>query len=1110
MNGTVKAWAEKVILPTYEVCEVDHNPMFLESRVYQGASGNVYPYGVIDSISTEKTDKSYRAVFIENDYIKVMMLPELGGRIHRAYDKTKQRDFVYHNEVVKPALVGLLGPWISGGIEFNWPQHHRPTTFMPVDYTIEQHDDGSATVWMGEIEHMYGLQVMAGFKLYADKSLIEITGKVYNGSETPRSFLWWSNPAVKGGDDHQSVFPPDVTAVYDHGKRDVSDFPIATGEYYKVDYSPGTDISRYRNLPVPTSYMADKSAFDFVGAYSHSEQGGLLHIADHHVSPGKKQWTWGNCDFGLAWGRNLTDHNGPYIELMTGVYTDNQPDFTWLDSHEEKQFVQNFLPYSELGQIHNANTQVAIKLERVKSTKSDSEEVIWGVYSIGYSQYYTVTITDKKSEYLRRELNLTPTESTSGTIDIEDAEILTITVSDEHGHSVLSYTEQNSDDEPKPDPAVAPQKPNEIQSVEELYFIGQHLEQYHHATCAPEEYYKEGLRRDPYNYLCNLALASIAYNRADYAQAISCCDAALKRAHKLNKNPICGKASFLRGSAKEKLGQLDCAYSDFYKSTWSGNCRDIGFYGAARIATREKQFTKALELVDKVLQFNGTHYYAMALKVYLLEKVGNTEASYCFAELQLSQYPLAYALAFQCWVLKRDDETLARFKALTSGRVVNALYLANFYLSLGEDLLAALAIEKVEATSSTLLFYKAYLSESDKDKDRIQLEQAEHLFKQNVLFPNTLTEVSVLQKFECHYFAQYLLGCFFYAKRDYKQAVSYWHRTLELNEEFASVYRNLSVYSFNKQDDATLALKYMKKAFELAPNDARILFELDYLRKMTVCSAQERLQYLEQSLDTALRRDDIAAELLNLYNITGQLEKAHSLLSHRFFHPWEGGEGKVTGQFIINLLKRAFGAIHQHQFDVAISHLNTALTYPLNLGEGRLVVQSDNDIHYWLGWCYQQIGNDELTSKHLQLATQGTLEISQSRYYNDQPADYLFYQAAALHLKGESDKARLLYEEMIYWAHHHKEETIEPDFFAVSLPDLIVFNNDLNANYVFHCEFVEAMGVLGLAMLDGLSLEPFFQMIDQLLKRQPDHSKANLFKDVASLVERFLIKTTNC
>ena len=142
----VKAWREVVTIPTYTVGTPDKNPMFLEKRVYQGSSGVVYPYPVIESIADEKGDKEYNAVFLENEYIKVMILPELGGRVQMAYDKVKQRHFVYYNHVVKPALVGLTGPWISGGIEFNWPQHHRPSTFLPVDSRIEDNADGSVTV----------------------------------------------------------------------------------------------------------------------------------------------------------------------------------------------------------------------------------------------------------------------------------------------------------------------------------------------------------------------------------------------------------------------------------------------------------------------------------------------------------------------------------------------------------------------------------------------------------------------------------------------------------------------------------------------------------------------------------------------------------------------------------------------------------------------------------------------------------------------------------------------------------------------------------------------------------------------------------------------------
>jgi hypothetical protein len=154
-----------------------------------------------------------------------------------------------------------------------------------------------------------------------------------------------------------------VHAVFDHGKRDVSDFPIATGTYYKMDYVPGTDISLYKNIPVPTSYMAIQSSYDFVGGYEHDTQSGILHVANHHLSPGKKQWTWGNSNFGHSWNKNLTDEDGPYIELMTGVFTDNQPDFTWLQPNEEKTFEQYFMPYYKVGMVKNATKEALINVE---------------------------------------------------------------------------------------------------------------------------------------------------------------------------------------------------------------------------------------------------------------------------------------------------------------------------------------------------------------------------------------------------------------------------------------------------------------------------------------------------------------------------------------------------------------------------------------------------------------------------------------------------------------------------------------------------------------------------------------------------------------------------
>ncbi len=363
MMSPVNAWAESITIPTYSIGKPDRNPMFLEKRVYQGSSGVVYPYPVIDRVFDEKLAKPYTAVFIENRYLKVMILPELGGRVQMALDKTNGYHFIYFNQVVKPALVGLAGPWISGGIEFNWPQHHRPSTFEPVDWRIVENVDGSRTVWCSEIERMFFTKGMHGFTLYPDRAYLEVNVQLYNRTSEPQTFLWWANPAVHVNDDYQSVFPPDVHAVMDHGKRDVSDFPIATGTYYKINYAPGTDISRYKNIKVPMSYMAEHSDYDFLGDYDHGKQAGMIHVADHHVVPGKKQWTWGGGDFGLAWDRQLTDSDGPYIELMCGAFTDNQPDFSWIMPGEEKHFTQVFLPYKSIGPAKNANTDAVLNLE---------------------------------------------------------------------------------------------------------------------------------------------------------------------------------------------------------------------------------------------------------------------------------------------------------------------------------------------------------------------------------------------------------------------------------------------------------------------------------------------------------------------------------------------------------------------------------------------------------------------------------------------------------------------------------------------------------------------------------------------------------------------------
>src|SRR5260370_5555391 len=171
-TGAVKAWEEPVRIRSYMPAAADPNPLFLEKRVYQGSSGRVYPLPVIDRVDTESQNHEWKAVHIENEFIRLMVLPELRGRIHVGYDKLNDYDFFYLQNVIKPALVGLAGPWISGGVEFNWPQHHRPATFLPVSFQIEERADGSRTIWCSDHDPMSRLKGMHGGFLHPGRPYI--------------------------------------------------------------------------------------------------------------------------------------------------------------------------------------------------------------------------------------------------------------------------------------------------------------------------------------------------------------------------------------------------------------------------------------------------------------------------------------------------------------------------------------------------------------------------------------------------------------------------------------------------------------------------------------------------------------------------------------------------------------------------------------------------------------------------------------------------------------------------------------------------------------------------------------------------------------------------
>ncbi|MFA9455285.1 DUF5107 domain-containing protein [Halalkalibacter sp. AB-rgal2] len=1101
----VKVWTEKREIPTYKTGKPEKNPMFLEKRVYQGSSGKVYPYPVIDKIEDEKELKTYQLVILENEYIRIELMPEIGGRIYRALDKTNDYDFVYYNRVIKPALVGLAGPWISGGIEFNWPQHHRPNTFGPVDYQMNENEDGSATVWMGEIDRMYGTKMTAGVTLHPDKAYLQIDVQLYNRTSMPQTFLWWANPAVAVNDYTQSVFPPDVNAVFDHGKRDVSRFPIATGEYYKMDYSAGVDISKYKNIPVPTSYMAYKSDYDFVGGYDHQVRGGLLHVANHLLSPGKKQWTWGNGEFGQAWDRQLTDEDGPYIELMTGVFTDNQPDFTWLHPYETKTFTQYFMPYKEIGLVKNATKDAALNME----VDEQEGKAVIAVYATSLVEKATVKVTGKETTYSEKVCRLSPNDIYHLEFQLKESEQphdVLVEVKDCKGKRLVSYQPQKPALEEIPQAAKPLPEPQELKTTEELYLAGLHLEQYRHATFEPESYYEEGLKRDSKDIRLNIAYGLMLLRRGLFAESERYFLQAVQSLTWKNTNPYDSEAYYQLGLSLKLQGKLDEAFANLYKAVWSSLWQDSSYFVLAQIATERQSYEDALELIDRSLSRNKNHMKARMLKAALLRKTGqwNKALNECRQSIQLDSMDFG-AYFEQVFILEEQEEQEEARRLwnviveLTRGESQSFLYIANDYMECGLYEEAKKLLTKIVNFSNEPMvpYTLAYITKKQgrtEEGKRWRLKAYE--IDESTCFPNTLQDylvlTNVLKDYPDDEKAHYYLGNLLYDKKRYDEAINHWEEATDLAPSFATPHRNLALAYYNKRHETNLALASLQQAFRCDPSDARVFYELDQLKKKLGFDPKERLSLMDKYIDLVEQRDDLYIEYVTLLNVTETYMLAIERLLSRTFHPWEGGEGKVTGQYVYAHVELGKWHLKKRDYSQAINLLKKALHYPENLGEGKLHGAQENDIFYYLGCAYEGDEQAERSVQYFEAASEGIEEPASVMYYNDQPPEMIFYQGLAWKKLNNEHEANRRFHTLIDYAERHYFDVVKIDYFAVSLPDFLVFDDDLSIRNRIHCHFMRGLGLLGLNKQEEAMKE-----FKQVLELDPNHQGAAIHLTMA-------------
>jgi tetratricopeptide (TPR) repeat protein len=1027
----VKLVEQPLTLPTYLLGEAERNPIFYQGRKYQGAKGPVYPYPMLDRLTDTRQDKTYQAVILENRFVRYSILPELGGRIFTGTDKTNQYEFFYRQQVIKPALVGMAGAWISGGVEWNIPHHHRVTTFMPVDYRLVENRDGSKTVWLGEIERRHRMKWLVGLTLFPDKSYLEVTTRLFNRTPLAHSMLCFANAAVHANADYQVIFPPSTHVGTQHAKREFVHWPLGASVYADVNYD-GVDVSWWKNHPKPVSIFAFDCDEDFVGGYDHGRHAGVVHVADHHVAPGKKFFEWGAGAEGQMWDKVLTETDGPYLELMTGAYSDNQPDYSWTEPYEVRTVKEYWYPVRELGGITAANLQAAVNL-----TVDPSHRARLAVNTTAPAEKVRVVLragdrvlVDEKVAAMGPER---PFAKELALPEGVATDKLVLTAQAANGRELIRYRPPQPRPRGElPKPVEPPAPPAQVKSIEELYLIGLRLEQFHNPALEPDPYYAEALRRDPADVRSNTALGILYCKRGRFALAEKHLQAALVRLTHNYTRPKNGETSFYLGVALRAQGRDAAAEEAFQRAAWDAAWSSASHHQLAELACRRRAYGEALSYLDRTLAVNAQDTKALNLKAVLLRKAGRTEQALAVARRVLVLDPLDFWAGNEI-CLAEKGRGLDDLQRQMHGDPQTYLELATDYGNAGLTDEAIQVLTRLVAASADksrvypmihyyLGFYYAKQGKPDSSRRHYQLGRQ---MPTDYCFPFRLESIDVLRAAMAadpkDPRAPYYLGNLLFDIQP-EVALREWERSRELDPTFATVHRNLGLAYLMVEHQPAKAAASLERAVACNPRDAKPFAELDQVQRLAGADPLQRLAVLEKNHSVVAQRMDSLLREILLNVLLARYDRAIELLDACHFRRWEGEVGAHDAHIEAHLL-RGLDRLHAGRAADALADFQRAAEYPLNLEVGRpyIVAERDAKLLYCTGLAHAALGDAKKARACFQQAT--------TKMKADYPESW-YYQGLAWRKLGDEGKARERFEALAANGRHGLTTPEPVDFFA--------------------------------------------------------------------------------
>jgi tetratricopeptide (TPR) repeat protein len=1079
-TAQVKMHEEEWTIPTYMVAPPDKNPMFFKGESYQGASKYIYPYAMNDVISNVETNKLWKTLILENEYIKLCVTPEIGGKIYYGTDKTDGYNFLYKNDAVKPSNIGMLGAWVSGGIEWCVIHHHRASTMLPVDYDLKDNSDGSKTIWIGETELRHRMRWTIGITVYPGKSYYSADVNILNSTPFTNTFLYWANVAAHTDKDYQVIFPPSISVATYHAKNSFTNWPVSTEIYNGYDFTRGVDLSWWVNSVSQDSYFAWDMKEDFMGGYDHGKEAGTVEIGDHNIVKGAKLWEWGSGPQGQATEARLTDNAGPYVEIMTGAFSDNQPDYSWIRPYEVKTFRQYWYPVKDIQGFKYANLNGAVNLE-----KRESNNVFLGYYSTQKISKAKIILKRNGVAVFEKTTEISPEKAFTTIIKLDgqfnETDLSTEMINTENNEVLVSYTPvKNKPAARLPETVKRPPLPKDLATVEELYLEGSRILQFYNPTLNAMDYFDEALRRDSSDIRSNTAIGNIYLKNGDYTSARNYFCRAIKRLTKDYTRPSNCEPLYLEGLTLKALGLYDEAIDTLYRATWDYAWHSAAYLELARISCIQANFEKALGQVTESLSTNVNNNSAIDLKASIQRKLGDIDGAKATLKDIIQNDPLDFRAANESYMLAvasgnfdLSTKTLASLTRKMRNYDQNYLELAVGYLNDGQPAEAEDVLNRFNGKNQMISYYLGYLQAKKGDKD-----EAKKFFKEastipvDYGFPFRLESVKVLE-LATEYYPEdsrpyYYLGNLLYDKQPAK-AIECWEKAVKYEPSLAIAWRNLGWGYYQYNHDTEKAIKAYEKAMLYKKDDPVYYAELDPIYELTNTPVEKRLNLFEGADNIVKKRDDSFVREIIVLNLAGEYERAVNALDNSNFH-FREGSSRVRDITVDAHLLYGKSFLSEKKYKQALVQF-----LKLTSAEDGPDFQDDTrspQVNYYIGMAYEAMGQKSKAKSFFEKS---------AKQENRFTSFIIYYQGLSNLKMGRKEIAEDLFNSLIATGERRISQGSEIDFFA-KFGEREARNQQLSNAYL-----LKGLGYKGLGKIDEADLN---------LKKAVDLSASNLWAKV--------------